>query len=233
MLKKIIVIMLILVFSVFCFVGCNEQKNNESITEVVNFKEMEDDQRKDYVLNHIKEKYNVNGIIREPINAMSFYYSNDFDTYYACVETDDFYKICCWIKEDGTIVDSGYTRNMQNNISKMFEPIIKKYVKKYKIVPVVWMQDYQKVWEIGQESEMMKTEKGMFIEVYVFINTSEMFDFKKAIEENFDNELNFANGTINVEYVEDVDKVNLANKSMYEYDLGYGFGITPDRDLMD
>lgn len=226
MFKKIVAMFLVVVIGIAGLAGCKQDKN-----KTIKFDKMDDDKRQEYVLKYIKDKYQLDGTIRDPINTMQFYYGDDGDTYFACVETSDFNKICCWINKDGTIVDNSYVLGMKDNLEKMFSPIISSYFDNCKIVPVVFMQNQKKPWEVGQEEEMLKEETSLFVELYLFVNTSEAPKFQKAADENFGNKLNFANGTINVAFVSDINNIDLTKRSMTDYDVGFGFAKDVNRDV--
>lgn len=233
MLKKIISLFLVIISITMCFTGCHEDKN-VSKPNGTDFEAMDFEQRKDFVLKYIEDKYQLTGTIDNDIQLMSYYYSDDNDTYYARVNTNNFNKLCCWIEQDGTVVDSSFTWEMQDNIRKMFDPILSEYFTNFKTYPVLTFQECQKQWQLGEEQEMLDTESSLTVEVFLFLNNEELEKFYEIRNRNFDNKFNFADGTLNVEFVDDVNKIDLKNKSMLDYDYGYGFGkTTTDRDLMN
>lgn len=236
MLKKLLCVILALIF-IFSLSGCGDDKQKpetEVRNEVVGFKDKTDEDKKSSVLTYVKEKHNLEGVVDGPIYPMEYHYLNGADVYYACVNTNNFNKLCCWINQDGTVTDSSFTWAMQENIAKMFKPILTEYINNFKIYPVVTMKETSKQWQPGEEMDMIKAEKTLVIEVFVFANESEREAFNAAKEKNFDNKLNFAEGSINIEFVDDINKLDLTNKTMNEYEYGYGFGKDiPNRDLTD
>jgi hypothetical protein len=213
--------MIVLVLS--CFAGCANKENKPEEKQVIEFSTLSAEERETYVLKHIEKEYNLKGTLADPVNAMEVYNSDKTHLYYACVDTDNFNKICCWIDEDGTITDTHYTFEMQDNLKALFEPVLSEYFDNYKIYPVVWMQENIQPWSAGQEKEMIAKETSMFIEVYMFIEYGDEEKFKEACANNFDGKLNFANGALNTELVVDLDKLDLKGKTMREYDYGFGF----------
>ena len=235
MFKRIISILLIITLSLLCFVGCNDkQANTQTKGNGSTMESMDFEQRKDFVLQYVKDTYQLTGTIHDDVHLMTYYYSDDNDTYYARVDTSNFNKLCCWIEEDGTVVDSSFTWDMQDNIRKMFDPILSEYFTEFKTYPVLTFQECTKQWKPGEEQEMIDIESSLTIEIFLFLNHNDLDKFFEIRERNFDDKFNFADGTLNVQFVEDVNKVDVTGMDLLSYDYGYGFGKTnPNRNLFD
>ena len=234
MFKKIISVLLSILLIAMCFTGCSNKQNISQPKDSSDIESMDFEQRKEFVLKYVKDKYQLTGTMHDDVHLMTYYYSDDNDTYYARVDTSNFNKLCCWIEQDGTIVDSSFTWEMQDNIRKMFDPILAEYFTEFKTYPVLTFQECTKQWKPGEEQEMIDTESSLTIEIFLFLNHNDLDKFFEVRERNFDGKFNFADGTLNVQFVEDVNKVDVTNMDLLSYDYGYGFGKTNlDRNLFD
>lgn len=203
----------VLVMGLFAFIfgtaGCTKYPNK--IESEVKFSTYTQQERQDYVRNHLQQKYQLNCSISEVKKKQLTAIKNE-EFYFATATTETNDLISVWISNDGNVTDTVFMLNMNEDITAFFKSAINNELPEFKIKTYTEMRDIPS-HELTNVSNIRNYLHGEDTYTYIRIFVDNATDISDSTLNELQTLLNFCNCSIYIYECDlnDIDTVVLSN----------------------
>lgn len=197
---------------IFNCTGCTHQENKE---DEVKFSTYTQQQRKEYIINHLEDKYGQSYNVSEVKQKQETAIKNE-DFYFATATAENGEVLSIWVSKNGAITDSHFLIDLKDEITSIFSTILEKeYSNMYVDVYTEMRGVPQQSWESQDDMETMLSSEETYSYVRVFVQDINELNQEKV--DDIANNLGFCNGELLIYICENIQDVDIENFDATSY----------------
>ena len=197
---KLIIVVALSMFVLLC-AGCSTERR-------IRFGSFTQEERKEYIIDYLEEKYGIRYEIPEDVTqqVMAYFFASGY--YYAEAITSQ-EEVHVWVSGDGEITDNRFVIEYRDKIDALMADIIKKHYPRCEVKTLTETEGRpQGTWGPDGDVRTMLETEDVRTNIAIFVNEQDLMT-EESLEELVC-ELNFCEGEVDVFVVEDIHGVELS-----------------------
>ena len=214
--KKITKLLIVVVLSMFVLLcaGCARRQSGTE-ERVIRFGTFSQEERKEYIIDYLEEKYGIRYEIPEDVTqqVMAYFFASGY--YYASAITSQ-EEVHVWVSGDGEITDNRFVIEYRDKIDALMADIIKKYYPRCEVRTITHTEGRpQETWGPDGDARLMLETEATRTSIAVFVNGQDLMT-EESWEEVIP-ELSFCEGSVYVFVCEDIHSIDSSEINWPEY----------------